>query len=175
MTEPVGYLVKNRQTTITRFSYEKGDDKKYKNTPLYTLEQLHPRVKMTRSEFDRFEEITSKYDFISQAINSIGFIGNEKEIFENEIRFVKIFMIFHENKQEELIEIVPDMKWFVRSKEKEQGFYLFLSDIKDVKDHWYHTPRKDDTEFALSFDTKEQAELWTNPLTEAVQLPVEDD
>ncbi|AFY98479.1 hypothetical protein HL57_gp28 [Leuconostoc phage phiLNTR2] len=28
-------------------------------------------------------------------------------------------------------------------------------------------------EVATQFDTKEQAELWTNPLTEAVQLPVE--
>mgnify|MGYP004701733865 CR=1 FL=1 len=28
-------------------------------------------------------------------------------------------------------------------------------------------------EHATKFDTKEEAELWTNPLTEAVYLPVE--
>ena len=84
------------------------------------------------------------------------------------------------NDIEETIEIVPDMKWFVRSKEKyeadivqglpESG-YLYLTDggSYDIE-YCEMTTFKDD---AQQFDTKEEAEKWTNPLTEAVQLPVE--
>lgn len=68
------------------------------------------------------------------------------------------------------IEIVPDMKWFVRSKQlQNNGFYSYL----EVGD--YVTPTYDELrlKFATQFATKEEAEKWTNPLTEAVQLPVE--
>lgn len=68
------------------------------------------------------------------------------------------------------IEIVPDMKWFVRSKELEDDedeYYLFLSGSNlDDLDYLVF-------DYARAFYTKEEAELWTNPLTEAVQLPVE--
>ncbi|MCT3054460.1 hypothetical protein EFN57_10395 [Leuconostoc citreum] len=61
------------------------------------------------------------------------------------------------------------MKWFVRSKEPEDEdeYYLFLSgsDLDDLEYFGF--------DYARAFDTKEEAELWTNPLTEAVQLPVE--
>ena len=71
---------------------------------------------------------------------------------------------------EETIEIVPDMKWFVRSKEKNGDKYLYLKKPDGFVTPWY-TVFKD---LARHFDTEEEAELWNNPLTEAVRLPVED-
>lgn len=65
------------------------------------------------------------------------------------------------------------MKWFARSKEPEgeddDEYYLFLSGSNlDDLDYLVF-------DYAKTFDTKEQAELWTNPLTEAVQLVVEEE
>ncbi|EEJ42665.1 hypothetical protein [Leuconostoc mesenteroides] len=61
------------------------------------------------------------------------------------------------------------MKWFVRSKEPEDEdeYYLFLSgsNLDDLEYFGF--------DYARAFDTKEEAEKWLNPLTEAVQLPVE--
>ncbi|MCT4420250.1 hypothetical protein EFT49_08640 [Leuconostoc falkenbergense] len=55
------------------------------------------------------------------------------------------------------------MKWFVRSKElAKNSKYLWLCDAEYFE-----------FDYSRAFDTKEEAELWTNPLTEAVQLPVE--
>lgn len=83
------------------------------------------------------------------------------------------------NDIEETIEIVPDKKWFVRSKKQyhpdmDQGIsesgYLYLTQGNIYSIEYYETTTfKDD---AQQFDTKEEAEKWTNPLTEAVQLPV---
>ncbi|MGB4824565.1 MAG: hypothetical protein WBP82_06635 [Leuconostoc mesenteroides] len=72
------------------------------------------------------------------------------------------------NKIESNIEIFPDMKWFVRSKEKDNDSdYAFLSgsNLEDLEYFGF--------DYARAFDTKEQAEKWLNPLTEAVQLAVE--
>ena len=65
-------------------------------------------------------------------------------------------------------EQLHSMKWFVRSKERDdEGDYLFLSGYNlDDLDYFGF-------DYARAFDTKEEAEQWTNPLTEAVQLPVE--
>lgn len=70
------------------------------------------------------------------------------------------------------IEIVPDMKWFVRSKELnlENNYYYFVGKRPD--DYW---PTYGYKRAAKHFDTKGEAEKWKNPLTEAVQLPVEDE
>ncbi|CCJ66941.1 hypothetical protein [Leuconostoc falkenbergense] len=65
------------------------------------------------------------------------------------------------------------MKWFVRSKEPEtedgDEHYLFLSG-SNLDDLDYL-----EFDYAKVFGTKEEAELWKNPLTEAVQLPVEEE
>ncbi|MGO3522623.1 MAG: hypothetical protein ACTING_08640, partial [Leuconostoc mesenteroides] len=73
---------------------------------------------------------------------------------------------------EETIEIVH-VKWFVRSKELLQNSkYMWLCNAE-----YLYVPQcmftNDDQLSAIRFDTKEEAELWLNPLTEAVQLPVE--
>ncbi|WP_010001116.1 hypothetical protein [Leuconostoc lactis] len=76
--------------------------------------------------------------------------------------------------------MTDDVKWFVRSKEQYQpdmgqgiseSGYLYLTQGNIYSIEYYETtPFKDD---AQQFDTKEEAEKWVNPLTEAVQLPVD--
>ncbi|MCT3048617.1 hypothetical protein [Leuconostoc mesenteroides] len=109
--------------------------------PLYTDEQLHPRVKMTRAEFDELEIslINAQFDY---------------------------------SELKKTIEIVPDMKWFVRSLVADEGYYsyLFKHSNRPIADY---EPSKQPRKEYMIFDTKEEAEKWTNPLTEAVQLPVE--
>ena len=113
--------------------------------PLYTSEHLHPRVKMTQAEFDELEIslINAQFDY---------------------------------SELKKTIEIVPDMKWFVRSKgiKKIDGdgdeFYAWLIDISELYPSYVFS---DWNASAIQFDTKEEAEKWTNPLTEAVHLPVE--
>ncbi|WP_273718733.1 hypothetical protein [Leuconostoc mesenteroides] len=84
----------------------------------------------------------------------------------------KVYEIIEGLRQEyaPTIEIVPDMKWFVRSK-KTNGSYKY-----DYLSRMYAgtaSPKYGGKDLAIYFDTKEEAELWTNPLTEAVHLPVE--
>ncbi|QHJ80803.1 MAG: hypothetical protein [Bacteriophage sp.] len=152
MTEPVAYLYttdKNKKEIYLEFGI--SDNKNFNSIPLYTKEQLHPRVKMTQAEFNELETslINAQFDY---------------------------------SELKKTIEIIPDMKWFVRSKEQyqpdmDQGIsesgYLYLTqgDIYSIE-YYETTPFKDDSQ---QFDTKEEAEKWTNPLTEAVQLAVEDE
>lgn len=73
---------------------------------------------------------------------------------------------------EETIEIVPETKWFVRSLVADEGYYsyLFKHSNRPIADY---EPSKQPRKEYMTFDTKEEAEKWVNPLTEAVQLPVE--
>ncbi|MBZ1515817.1 hypothetical protein J3326_01270 [Leuconostoc mesenteroides] len=76
-------------------------------------------------------------------------------------------------------QLQPRVKWFVRSKKRDdEGDFEFISGI-ETPDAWgyskHHNGVNDPRACAYAFDTKEEAELWTNPLTEAVQLPVEDE
>lgn len=59
MTEPVAYLNKylDNSTNITRYKPE--NQRLLSSNPLYTAEDLHPRVKMTQSEFDEFSSLSS--------------------------------------------------------------------------------------------------------------------
>lgn len=153
MTEPVAYMWKTKRGTIT--GLKPNDDNHsqgvFGRIPLYTKEQLQPKVQMTQAEFDELEMWLTNAQFDYSELKKT-------------------------------IEIVPDMKWFVRSKEQyhpdmDQGIsesgYLYLTqgDIYSIE-YYEMTTFKDD---AQQFDTKEEAELWLNPLTEAVQLPVEDE
>lgn len=68
------------------------------------------------------------------------------------------------------IEIVPTMKWFVRSKSSDEKYgYWYLN---KTENYFFHEYIK---ELSTQFNTKEEAEKWINPLTESVQLPVEDE
>ncbi len=92
----------------------------------------------------------------------------QAEFDELEISLINAQFDYSELKK--TIEIVPDMKWFVRSKRASSfGNYIYLKKIEsDDKVTAFNLKS-----VAEQFDTKEEAEKWTNPLTEAVQLPVE--
>lgn len=197
MTEPVAYLnkYKDKSTNITRFK-PIDNTALVSSNKLYTSEQLHPRVKMTQTEFDEwhklFEEVADLYTAVIEICDFSHYPNLYFRFFDlhnddtdktrkTQMEFSTLWSIFDEFNPEETIEIIPDMKWFVRSKEKyeaepirgipESG-YLYLTDGGDDYGISYceMTTFKDD---ATQFDTKEEAERWVNPLTEAVKLPVE--
>ena len=194
MTEPVAYLAKDKTSGRVWATINKWESHIFENIPLYTAEQLHPRVKMTQAEFDEWKGLFDDYEFFSDAFSQGVTIKENVGIFkkiystkdkdlsalEIEAKFATLWANYNPDNPEETIEIVPDMKWFVRSKEQyqpdmDQGIaesgYLYLTqgDIYSIE-YYETTTFKDD---AQQFDTKEDAEKWVNPLTEAVQLPVE--
>ncbi|MCT3116202.1 hypothetical protein [Leuconostoc lactis] len=189
MTEPVAWRVEDVSETLGwRYSTLKPITKGYE--PLYTAEQLHPRVKMTQSEFDEFKILKSlnpTVDLIAilKTVSNFKYKNLQSRFvcgsIENQTEFATLWLRARYARLEELIEIIPDMKWFVRSKEQyepdmDQGIaesgYLYLTQGDIYSIEYYETTTFKDE--AQQFDTKEEAELWTNPLTEVVQLPVEE-
>lgn len=145
MTEPVAYLAKSRKSGAVNATVNEWNYHDFENIPLYTKEQLQPKVQMPQVQFDELEIslINAQFDY---------------------------------SELKKTIEVVAIKKWFVRSKKAvgENNFYawLFNNDFLDVPAHMISD---EIPPLAMKFDTKEQAEKWTNPLTEAVQLPVEDE
>ncbi|WP_273715177.1 hypothetical protein [Leuconostoc mesenteroides] len=190
MTEPVAYINKyiDSSTNITRYKPE--NQRLLSSNPLYTAEQLHPRVKMTQAEFDEFKLLYNllRVSTVIRIINTVQ--NNKSKRFTNlklrlnktgkDLELIILWADFDPDNPEETIEIVPDTKWFVRSKEKYQpdmdlgiseSGYLYLTQGNVYSIEYYDMDAFKDT--AQQFDTKEEAEKWTNPLTEVVQLPVE--
>jgi len=181
MTEPVAYLNKylDKSTNITRYKPE--NQRLLSSKPLYTAEQLHPRMNMTQAEFDEFKQLWGSNDFWSSAEtdilsyqqykklrNKIFFNDTEVDV-KNTNDFAIIWAHFDPEHPEETIEIIEEKKWFVQlANTKTQTRFLHKFFIKCSLN--YGTSK----EYAQPFDTKEEAELWTNPLTEVVQLPVEE-
>ncbi|MFT9414801.1 hypothetical protein [Leuconostoc falkenbergense] len=189
MTKPVAYIRKTSGGTyISQMPI--GDNygaKTDKTLPLYIKDQLHPRVKMTQAEFDEFKRLFEYVDYASMATATIANVkddfnkleericsGNVDERIKKQNEFNVLWANYNPDNPDETIEIVPDMKWFVRSKKAlSNGKYLYLENsISTLFAPEYHQLYM---EYAQQFDTKEEAEQWTNPLTEAVQLPVEGD
>ena len=145
MTEPVAYLAKSRKSGAVNATVNEWNYHDFENIPLYTKEQLQPKVQMPQVQFDELEIslINAQFDY---------------------------------SELKKTIEVIAIKKWFVRSKKAvgENNFYawLFNNDFLDVPAHMISD---EIPPLAMKFDTKEQAEKWTNPLTEAVQLPVEDE
>lgn len=187
MTEPVAYLHKsNKNKKEVYLEFGVSDNKNFDSIPLYTSEQLHQRVKMTRTEFDEWHKLVEEVADLYTAVTEICDISPYPNLYcrffdlqnedtdktrKTQVEFATLWGIFDEFNPEETIEIVPDIKkWFVRSKEKNGNRYLYLKKPDDFVTPWY-TVFKD---LARHFDTEEEAELWNNPQTEAVQLPVEE-
>lgn len=176
MTEPVAYWNIPQFGNDEPFvSFEPYDGNVFESIPLYTAEQFQLRVKMTKKQNDII---------ITCLANNISFYKFycenvlEKESFTNltETDVLEAWL------NPWSIEIVPSMKWFVRSKKQykpdmDQGIsesgYLYLTqgDIYSVEYHEM-TTFKDE---ATQFETEDEAKLWTTPDTEAVQLPVEEE
>lgn len=185
MTEPVAYKIEDVSETLGwRYSTLKPVNKNY--VPLYTSEQLHPRVKMTQAEFDEWKELDFEnniFGLLSQLLDDVtepdyqnltkriyGTNGDGIEDNYKQIELANLFIDYNPDNPDETIEIVPDMKWFVRvdSQIPLPDENIYLDDELIVYPH-YDSPKSS----AHQFDTKSEAEKWTNPLTEAVQLPVE--
>ncbi|MBZ5958159.1 hypothetical protein [Leuconostoc gasicomitatum] len=178
--KPVAYRFKNEG--IMRY----GTDDKYPLgkwdivEPLYTKQQLQPRVKMTREQAGDFKDLHEQYSLLSNALNSIYEVKHSPMKLwitkgkprQNEMMFAKLWAGFNALHPEETIEIIVENKWFVRSINDP---YLFLLKDSDSHDTYGYFDDDDDLSEAKQFDTKEQAEEWTNPLTEAVLLPVGDE
>lgn len=190
MTEPVAYLnkYKDKSTNITIFK-PIDNPAVVSSNKLYTADQLHQRVKMTQAEFDEWHKLVGEVADLYTAVTEICDISPYPSLYcrffdlqnedidrtrKTQVEFATLWGIFDEFNPEETIEIVPNMKWFVRSKEKTQGFYMFLGNLNELRDPWIFTKKDNDTSFAHKFDTKEDAEKWKNPLTEVVRLPVEE-
>lgn len=183
MTEPVAYLVSQEPLSSVRWLSDVKpigvDDKQI--TPLYTAEQLHPTVEMTQAEFDEFKKLKSlnpTVDLIAilKIVSSFKYKNLQSRLvcsIENQTEFATLWLRCRYERLEELIEIVPDMKWFVRSNESDINGYGWLSIIDKYQTPVYQYNNDKPLSSFVSFDTKEEAEKWVNPLTEAVQLPVE--
>lgn len=171
MTEPVAYwYVANKNKKENYLEFCISDNKNFTSIPLYTAEQLHPRVKMTKKQYDRLmwhKENTDLFqclDYFHEHDGNSKFGAVTEEI-RADLGPEDIARAWLD---EEVVEIIPNMKYFVQKKDF-NGDYRFLRiNAKDLS--FNYTKDK-----AVCFDTKEQAALWKNPLTEVVLLPVEED
>ncbi|MFT8911346.1 hypothetical protein [Leuconostoc pseudomesenteroides] len=176
MTEPVAYRFKRNGIN---WVYQENEPKINWDIiePLYTAEQLHPRVKMTQKQYDRLMWDKENTDLLTclgyflehDGVNKFGLPSENLMGFLKQEDIARAWL-----NPEETIEIVPTMKWFVRSKKSDKdGYYWWLTynSVNFVPDY---TPYKNVSSLVKGFDTKEEAELWTNPKTEAVYLPVEE-
>ena len=193
MTEPVAYYREDSngmRIYYDRIMLPELDNNDIKVKPLYDKNLLCPRVKMTNDEFDELKKLKSlnpTEDLITifKIVSRFKYKNLQSRLvcsIENQTEFATLWLRGRYERLEELIEIVPTMKWFVRSKEEyrpdmDQGIsesgYLYLTqgDIYSVEYHEM-TTFKDE---ATQFNTEDEAKLWTTPDTEAVQLPVEED
>ena len=196
MTEPVAYIhnMKDGGTLLT--TERRYTDNILGSTPLYSKSQLYPHVKMTQTEFNEWKELYYQvvelsftvHKMLDMILDSTGNRGGEytelaKRLYQNDdfmsvskkqAELVDLFINYSPDNPEETIEIVPDMKWFVRSKDTtpidDDNCYSWLIDVSELYPEYVLS---ESHVSAVKFDTKEEAEKWTNPLTEAVQLPVE--
>lgn len=157
--------------------------------PLFTADEIsdiykqNKRVKMTQAEFDEWLKLYDKKSFLIP-INFLKLISDVENGYpliyniyldgrEKQLELLELWLRFKQENPEETIEIVTTMKWFVRTKEFDDGVYKVLEDIRlDYYEYGNVENDEETAEYGHQFDTKEQAEKWLNPLTEAVQLPV---
>ncbi|WP_188352900.1 hypothetical protein [Leuconostoc pseudomesenteroides] len=191
MTEPVAYRASERKRDRWLLFNQKPTMNVYEVIePLYTAEQLQPRVKMTKTEFDEWKFLyedtvelsLTAYRVLNEILNSTHNIGGKyvelsKRVYQcndsmsvskNQAELVNLFINYSPDNPEETIEIAPDMKWFVETKNTTSD-YRFLK-IEFENKSVYNKSLKI---YATHFETQSQAESWVNPLTKAVQLPVE--
>lgn len=182
--KPVAWLVSQEPLSSVQYVTDEKplglDDKRV--FPLYTKEQLQSRVKMTQAEFDEFQKLVEQeYDLYS-AIFEIGdtnlcpnlydrlFGSVDNKSKQNE--FAVLWANFEEFEPQKTIEIIPEKKWFVQRKNMKVRYRFLSKDIVTLEDEFNYSALK---QYAKQFDTKEEAEEWTNPLTEAALLPVGDE
>lgn len=185
MTEPVAYWhIPQLENNEPFVSFGPSASHIFESIPLYTAEQLHPRVKMTQAEFDEWHKLVGEVADLYNAVTEICDISPYPSLYcrffdlqnedtdktrKKQVEFATLWGIFDEFYPEETIEIVPTVKWFVQIKNKNEPAKFLRKTEFNVNCIDYGAIKI----YAKQFDTKEEAEKWTNPLTKAVQLPVE--
>lgn len=189
--KPVAYLVSQEPYSSARYIVcDKPvpiDNKQI--TPLYTKEQLQPRVKMTKKEVDEFKKLHKSRNHLIP-IHFLKFLLDNGDSYpllhsrywdgrEEQLVLLTLWLRFDPKHPEETIEIIPEKKWFVRSKKRDgnERFSYIKSILSTQVVYGFSLSEElsEKEDYPYQFDTKEQAEEWTNPLTEAVLLPVGDE
>lgn len=171
---PVGYRFNNfiGDWHISTSKPEPEWDYK-KVEPLYTRDQLMPKVKMTRDQKSLIVDYKNAQSMFVQFVDLIKISGTYKifnNISEEELMLAWI-------SPDDKIEIIKDKKWFVVSRERdEDSDYVFVSDINEINYFGYtnsleylNSPKCT----AHAFNTEEEANLWVTPKMHAVELEVE--
>lgn len=183
---PVAWVGENKEKDLRMFSTNPLNKEQgyYKVTELYTKEQLQPRVKMTKKEADEFKKLYKSRNHLIP-IHFLKFLLDNGDSYpllhsrywdgrEEQLALLTLWLRFDPKKPEETIYIVPEKKWFVRSKAATKSkIYEWLDEHEDIIPLYTRDRKVPKT--AAKFDNKDKAEEWTNPLTEAVLLPVGDE
>ncbi len=142
-----------------------------KNIPLYTLDQITKTTRLTQSEYDELKVVKSEMNENNDLIKAIMSLPEYPKLHKHFKNDVYTFIaLLNPNDSEARISIVKE-KWFVRIKNKDEDIDPFIYiDIDLSFKFGIRVVKKID---AANFDTKEEAEKWTNPLTEAVLLEVD--
>ena len=173
--KPVAYWSKTER--VNGLDFKKPENAKCVDeiVPLYTREQLMPKVRFTQAEFDELKELIDEdYSLYESLVLIFDHNSVWSKLFErsNEdlVKFAQLWANYNPEHPEETIEIIKQKKWFVRvdSQIPVPDENIYLDDELIVYPN-YNSPKG----CAHQFDTKEEAEHWTNPLTEAVELEVE--
>lgn len=169
---PVGYRFNNfiGDWHISTSKPEPEWDYK-KVEPLYTRDQLMPKVKMTRDQKSLIVDYKNAQSMFVQFVDLIKISGTYKifnNISEEELMLAWI-------SPDDKIEIIKPKKWFVVSREiDEDGYFGLVSKINNVVPIYDWSKTFDIINLlGHAFDTEEEANLWATPKMHAVELEVE--
>lgn len=160
--------------------------------PLYTKEQLRKHVEMTHAVYNQFCQARRDYSEPYRFLNDLETDSTREKFdslfhwiystehgadLEGSLAFYTIWVDCALEKYDIKIDIVPEKKWFVRSKNRDGNErFSYIKSIFSTQVVYGFSLSEELSEkedYPYQFDTKEQAEEWTNPLTKAVLLPVE--
>lgn len=187
--EPVAWVGENKDGDLKNYSTHRLTEEQgyYNIKELYTKSQLQPKVKMTQAEFDEFKKLHKSrnhlipihfFELIREKSSGYPLLRDRYYNGRKEqLHLLSLWLKFDPDNPEETIDFVPEKKWFVRSKKRDgnERFSYIREILSTQVVYGFSLSEKLDLEEdnPYPFETKEQAELWKNPLTEAVLLPVE--
>lgn len=180
--EPKGYLVSspNNEQQVSKGKPDFGYIE-----PLYTKDQLFKRLRLNKTQFDQFDQlwrtrygVGAAFKVLYDSVDSGSYYdlysyvwdwdntGVDNKHDERAIDFAYAYANYDPNHPEETIDVLPEDKWFVQQKNVKDRYRFLSKDSVQVPNFNYGTLKQ----YAAQFDTEEEAEEWTNPLTEAVKL-----
>lgn len=170
MTEPVAYWhVPKFESDEPFVSFDRSNGHSFEDTPLYTAEQLHPRVKMTQEQKDYLTSYKNQQGmfmkFIQDSKDSV--FNSEKDLTQP---FSEEQLMVAWLNPEEVIKVKPEKRWMLRTKTKvpdidgERTTYLYLAKGSTcMKDEY-----TEEISLAIKFDTEEEAIETSNILLKPI-------